>query len=110
LVPEQTANTVKSRAPAAPISDGGGISVSLIALLNALDVCGNLHSPQPIAALLAGQHRNMACSQFEYVKQYETDDRLLPGCWIVLRLDGKGFTKCAAARRSPLAVTAHPVS
>ncbi|KAI3433781.1 hypothetical protein D9Q98_003586 [Chlorella vulgaris] len=35
----------------------------------------------------------MACSQFEYVKQYETDDRLLPGCWIVLRLDGKGFTK-----------------
>lgn len=35
----------------------------------------------------------MACSQYEYVKQYETDDTLLPGCWIVVRLDGKGFTK-----------------
>lgn len=40
----------------------------------------------------------MACSKYEYVKQYEADDRLLPGCWIVVRLDGKGFTKCAAAR------------
>lgn len=59
-----------------------------------------VHSLQAIAAR-AGQKRSMACSQFEYVKQYETDDRLLPGCWIVLRLDGKGFTKCAAARRSP---------
>ncbi|EFN59318.1 hypothetical protein CHLNCDRAFT_19326 [Chlorella variabilis] len=35
----------------------------------------------------------MACSKYEYVKQYEADDRLLPGCWIVVRLDGKGFTK-----------------
>ncbi|KAI7835414.1 hypothetical protein COHA_010688 [Chlorella ohadii] len=35
----------------------------------------------------------MACSKYEYVKQYELDDRLLPGCWIVVRLDGKGFTK-----------------
>jgi tRNA(His) 5'-end guanylyltransferase len=39
----------------------------------------------------------MACSKFEYVKQYETDDALLPGCWIVVRLDGKGFTKWVAA-------------
>lgn len=39
----------------------------------------------------------MAKSKYEYVKLYETDDRLLPGCWIVVRLDGKGFTKCAAA-------------
>ncbi|KAL4437020.1 hypothetical protein ABPG75_004159 [Micractinium tetrahymenae] len=35
----------------------------------------------------------MAKSKYEYVKLYETDDRLLPGCWIVVRLDGKGFTK-----------------
>jgi tRNA(His) guanylyltransferase len=35
----------------------------------------------------------MACSRFEYVKQFERDDRLLPGCWIVLRIDGRGFTK-----------------
>lgn len=35
----------------------------------------------------------MAKSKYEYVKLFETDDRLLPGCWIVVRLDGKGFTK-----------------
>ena len=35
----------------------------------------------------------MANSKFEYVRDFEQDDRLLPGCWIVVRLDGKGFTK-----------------
>ncbi|GLC49307.1 hypothetical protein PLESTB_000205100 [Pleodorina starrii] len=35
----------------------------------------------------------MANSKYEYVKQYELDDTLLPGCWIVIRIDGKGFTK-----------------
>ncbi|WAR21882.1 THG1-like protein [Mya arenaria] len=33
----------------------------------------------------------MAKSKFEYVKQFETEDRLLPNCWIVVRIDGKGF-------------------
>ena len=53
----------------------------------------------------------MACSKYEYVKQYELDDRLLPGCWIVVRLDGKGFTKCAATARRcrpPAAAAAAP--
>ena len=36
----------------------------------------------------------MAKSKFEYVKAFEQDDPLLPQCWIVVRLDGKGFTKC----------------
>lgn len=35
----------------------------------------------------------MAKSRFEYVKTFEQDDRLLRDCWIVIRLDGKGFTK-----------------
>ena len=35
----------------------------------------------------------MANSKYEYVKRFELDDSLLPGCWIVIRLDGKGFTK-----------------
>jgi tRNA(His) guanylyltransferase len=35
----------------------------------------------------------MANSRFEYVRDFEQDDALLPHCWIVLRLDGKGFTK-----------------
>ena len=36
-----------------------------------------------------------AKSKYEYVRQFEQDDALLPGCWIVVRIDGKGFTKCA---------------
>lgn len=35
----------------------------------------------------------MAQSRFEYVKSFETDDRLLPNSWIVVRIDGKNFHK-----------------
>jgi len=35
----------------------------------------------------------MANSRFEYVKGFEQDDALLPGCWIVVRLDGRSFTR-----------------
>ena len=64
---------------------------------------GAAHSPPPCRRLLPPPlpatrpplSRRQACSKYEYVKQYELDDRLLPGCWIVVRLDGKGFTKCA---------------
>lgn len=35
----------------------------------------------------------MACSRFEYVKNYERDDSILPNVWIVIRIDGKGFHK-----------------
>lgn len=35
--------------------------------------------------------RGMAKSKFEYVKQFETEDRLMPNCWIVVRIDGKAF-------------------
>ncbi|KAI0566931.1 tRNAHis guanylyltransferase [Gracilaria domingensis] len=34
----------------------------------------------------------MACSRFEYVKHFENHQRLLPGCWAVIRLDGRCFT------------------
>ena len=37
----------------------------------------------------------MAKSKYEYVKLFELDDKLLPNCWIVVRLDGKGFHKFA---------------
>ena len=37
----------------------------------------------------------MACSRFEYVKAFEQHDQLLPGCWGVIRLDGRSFTKFA---------------
>lgn len=35
----------------------------------------------------------MACSKFEYVKHFESSFLLLPSTFIVVRLDGKGFTK-----------------
>jgi len=35
----------------------------------------------------------MACSKYEYVKKFETPITLLPSTFIVVRIDGKGFTK-----------------
>ncbi|KAK4166662.1 tRNA guanylyltransferase [Cladorrhinum sp. PSN259] len=35
----------------------------------------------------------MANSKFEYVKNFEQPDKLLPNTWIVVRIDGRGFTK-----------------
>ncbi|XP_049870180.1 probable tRNA(His) guanylyltransferase isoform X1 [Pectinophora gossypiella] len=37
--------------------------------------------------------QKMAKSSFEYVKNFESDDTLLPNTWIVVRLDGKCFHK-----------------
>ncbi|KAI1459490.1 tRNA guanylyltransferase [Annulohypoxylon moriforme] len=38
----------------------------------------------------------MANSRFEYVKQFEQIDNLLPNTWVVVRIDGRGFTKLCA--------------
>ena len=35
----------------------------------------------------------MSHSKYEYVRKFETEDRLLPECWIVVRIDGKAFHK-----------------
>ncbi|XP_011137786.1 probable tRNA(His) guanylyltransferase [Harpegnathos saltator] len=35
----------------------------------------------------------MAKSKFEYVKEFERDDHCLPNCWIVVRIDGRNFSK-----------------
>ena len=35
----------------------------------------------------------MSNSKYEYVKQFEADDRLLSNTWIVIRVDGKAFHK-----------------
>lgn len=35
----------------------------------------------------------MAGSRYEYVRLFEQHDKLLPGCWIVVRLDGRGFSR-----------------
>ena len=39
----------------------------------------------------------MAKSKFEYVRQFETEDRLMPNCWIVVRVDGKAFHRSVTA-------------
>ncbi|XP_015607527.1 probable tRNA(His) guanylyltransferase isoform X2 [Cephus cinctus] len=41
----------------------------------------------------------MAMSKFEYVKQFERDDSCLPNCWIVVRIDGRSFSKFSAAHQ-----------
>uniref|UniRef100_A0A0L8FWE6 Probable tRNA(His) guanylyltransferase n=1 Tax=Octopus bimaculoides TaxID=37653 RepID=A0A0L8FWE6_OCTBM len=33
----------------------------------------------------------MAKSRFEYVRDFELDDRCLPNCWLVVRIDGHSF-------------------
>ena len=35
----------------------------------------------------------MAKSKYEYVKNFETSDVLIPNVWIVVRVDGKAFTR-----------------
>lgn len=35
----------------------------------------------------------MAHSRFEYVRNFEYEDKILPNCWIVVRIDGKSFHK-----------------
>ncbi|KAJ1838669.1 tRNA-histidine guanylyltransferase 1-like, partial [Coemansia sp. RSA 486] len=37
--------------------------------------------------------RDMAKSKYEYVRQFELEDRLLPSTWLVVRVDGQGFTR-----------------
>ena len=35
----------------------------------------------------------MTNSKYDYVKQFEHSEVLLPNTYIVIRIDGKGFTK-----------------
>ncbi|XP_070595099.1 probable tRNA(His) guanylyltransferase isoform X1 [Erythrolamprus reginae] len=37
----------------------------------------------------------MAKSKFEYVRNFEAEDKCLPNCWIVVRLDGRCFHRFA---------------
>jgi hypothetical protein len=41
----------------------------------------------------ASSKPRMANSKYAYVRAFELDDTLLPGCFVVIRVDGKGFTK-----------------
>ena len=37
----------------------------------------------------------MAKSKYEYVKQFEKNDSLIPNTWLVIRIDGRGFHQYA---------------
>lgn len=43
----------------------------------------------------------MAKSRFEYVRNFELPDPLLPGTFIVVRIDGRGFHKCVPPCKIP---------
>lgn len=47
----------------------------------------------PAAPFFSSNVGKMAKSKFEYVRQFEADDKCLPNCWIVTRIDGKAFHK-----------------
>ena len=40
----------------------------------------------------------MAGSRFAYVRKYELSDALLPGTFMVLRIDGHAFHRCVVLR------------
>jgi hypothetical protein len=51
----------------------------------------------------------MANSKFAYVREFELPDRLLPGTFIVLRIDGHAFGRCPFLYTTPLLLLrAHP--
>lgn len=50
----------------------------------------------------------MANSKFAYVRDFELPDRLLPGTFIVLRIDGHSFRQCPFLFTAPLLLQAHP--
>lgn len=41
----------------------------------------------------------MSKSKFEYVKEFELDSKCLPNCWIVVRIDGRNFSKFCDTHR-----------
>ena len=45
----------------------------------------------------------MAKSQYEYVKKFEEIDSAIPNCWLVVRIDGKGFHKYVQESTHPYA-------
>jgi len=49
---------------------------------------------------LSGGHKlRMALTKFEYTRKFEIEDKLVPNCWIIVRLDGKGFHKFSDAHK-----------
>ena len=50
-----------------------------------------IEQPARSASTSLTTSKSMARSKYEYVKQFEADQPLLLGCWIVIRLDGKAF-------------------
>ncbi|XP_014209029.1 probable tRNA(His) guanylyltransferase isoform X2 [Copidosoma floridanum] len=41
----------------------------------------------------------MAKSKYDYVREFESEDSCLPNCWIVVRIDGRNFSKFSEAHQ-----------
>jgi hypothetical protein len=50
----------------------------------------------------------MANSRFAYVRDFELPDRLLPGTFILLRIDGHAFKQCPSLFTPLLLLRTHP--
>ncbi|KAJ1959213.1 tRNA-histidine guanylyltransferase 1-like [Dipsacomyces acuminosporus] len=64
------------------------------------DPTSSTAGPMPSGDLNAAANHpkpsGMAKSKYEYVRSFEQDDHLLPSTWLVVRIDGQGFTKFTA--------------
>lgn len=68
--------------------EDGKLKVSYTEPIWSLDTC------LPLTYKCSNQQKNE--NRFEYVKAFEQPDILLPNTWIVVRIDGRGFTKLCA--------------
>jgi hypothetical protein len=50
-------------------------------------------TPGKICSRILNLIRLLTMQRFEYVKDFEQPDVLLPNTWIVVRIDGRGFHK-----------------
>lgn len=55
----------------------------------------NYHIFRKFSIKSVNYSKTMAQSKFEYVKGFERDEHCLPNCYIVVRIDGRGFSKFA---------------
>ncbi|KAJ2103379.1 tRNA-histidine guanylyltransferase 1-like, partial [Coemansia sp. RSA 922] len=78
----------------APIIAKSGHEIFMRMSDSALSVAGSTQnsssmcSASPASLLL----KHMAKSKYTYVRDFEREERLLPNTWLVVRIDGQGFT------------------
>lgn len=54
--------------------------------------CFHIRNGLVINRKFFGTTATMAKSKYDYVKEFEQEDKCLPNCWIVVRIDGRNFS------------------